>query len=52
MLHLANLNKTKDQHVRQVVRWLAAPEGGQHCLTVEKGPGALAVVALPAAICT
>jgi hypothetical protein len=40
MLHIAGLSKAKQQHVRQVVGWLAAPEGGGHVLSVTDGPGA------------
>ena len=38
-LHFANLSKARQQHVQQVVLWLSAPEGGQHKLTVNLGPG-------------
>jgi hypothetical protein len=40
MLHIAGLSKAKQQHVRQVAGWLAAPEGGGHVLSVTDGPGA------------
>lgn len=39
VLHMANLSKAKQQHVKQVVGWLAAPEGGGHQLSVNVGPG-------------
>jgi hypothetical protein len=37
---LANLSKVKQQHVRQVAGWMAAPEGGGHALSISDGPGA------------
>lgn len=40
-LQLGCLSKVKQQHVRQVVAWLAAPEGGEHGLTVTEAPGVL-----------
>jgi hypothetical protein len=38
-MYLAGLGKAKQQHVRQVVGWLAAPEGGGHALSITDGPG-------------
>lgn len=40
MMQIAGLSKAKQQHVKQVAGWLAAPEGGGHVLSVSDGPGA------------